>query len=118
MTQRRDGYYDPEIQDKVDRGVLKSRHQPKRDFIFRGGCTLLVDPNNAEVRYCIQKNIRSESRLERVRRYLTMEETPSLRATYFGDRVKTYYWRFPDEMRTWSNDQPRNLLDSSTVTSG
>ncbi|MBI4965791.1 MAG: hypothetical protein HY913_21115 [Desulfomonile tiedjei] len=89
MTQRRKGYYDPEIQDKVDRGVFAPRDRPAPDFWFRGGCTLLVNPDNAEVRYCIQKRIRSDTRLERVRRYLTRGASPSLRATYLGDPVKT-----------------------------
>ncbi len=94
MTQRRRGYNDPEIQDRVDRGVRASSDPPEPDFIYRGGCTLLVNPDNAEVRYCIQKRIRSETRLERVRRYLTREERPSLRSTYLGGPLKNSSWSF------------------------
>jgi hypothetical protein len=86
MTQRRKGYFDPEIQAEADQGKRKS----DPDFIFRGGCTLLVNPDNAEVRYCIQKRIRSETRLERMRRYLTGGTDSSLRATYLGAPVKTF----------------------------
>ena len=90
MTQRRRGYYDPQIQDKVDRGKIKP---PKPDFIFRGGCTLLIDPDTAKVRYCIYKRIRSKNRLNRMRRFLTGATSPSLRATYFSDPRKAYFQR-------------------------
>ena len=90
MTQRRRGYYDVDIQDKVDRGEIKP---PRPDFIFRGGCTLLVNPDTANVRYCIYKRIGSENRLDRMRRFLTGDESPSLRATYFGDPRGAYFQR-------------------------
>ncbi|HEY44130.1 MAG TPA: hypothetical protein G4O11_09130 [Anaerolineae bacterium] len=88
MTQRRRGYYDPNTQDKVDRGKIKP---PKPDFIFRGGCTLLIDPNTARVNYCIFKRVRSKKRLDRMRRFLTGDESQSLRNTYFGDPRKVYF---------------------------
>jgi hypothetical protein len=37
---------------------------------FRGGCTLLIDPETREIRYCIVKNVRSESRRRRVEEYV------------------------------------------------
>ena len=91
MTQRRRGYYDPKVQDDVDSGRINP--PPKPDFIFRGGCTLLVDPDTAKVRYCIYKNINDENRLKHLRAFLTGEETPSLRATYFSDPRRTYFQR-------------------------
>jgi len=89
MTQRRRGYYDPEDQRKADGGDRDLLANP--DFVFRGGCTLLVDPDTADVRYCIYKRIHRQDRLERTRGFLTGEEHPSLRATYFGDPLKRHY---------------------------
>jgi len=88
MTQRRRGYYDPDVQRQADSGQIDP---PEPDFIFRGGCTLLVDPDTATVRYCIYKRIRSESRLERMRAYLTGEDEPSLRAAYFDEPRREYF---------------------------
>jgi hypothetical protein len=88
MTQRRDGYYDSDLQSQADAG--KTRPQPP-DFYFRGGCTLLVDLETAKVRYAIFKNIRSENRLGRMRQYLTRDGSSSLRATYLGDPRQTYF---------------------------
>jgi hypothetical protein len=88
MTQRRRGYYSPKVQEEVDAGLDKP---PPADFIFRGGCTLLVDPDTAKVRYCIFKRIRSQARLDRMRRYLLGQEGPSLSATYFGDARQVYF---------------------------
>jgi len=88
MTQRRRGYMDPQIQDAVDRGQMRP---PKPDFIFRGGCTLLVDPDTAGVTYCIYKRIQSQHRLEHMRRFLAGDATPSLRVTYFGDPHRVYF---------------------------
>jgi len=86
MTQRRHGYFDPKVQEKADRGEPKL---PEADFVFRGGCTLLVDPD-ATVRYCIYKNIRNNHRLHRLRQFLTGDDNPSLRATYFDELGRKY----------------------------
>ncbi len=88
MTQRRRGYYDPEVQRRVDSGETKP---PDPDFIFRGGCTLLIEPDTAKVRYCVYKRIRSDSRLKRIREFLTGDVAPSAAATYFGDRCRIYF---------------------------
>ena len=53
------------------------------DYYFRGGCTLLLDAETAEVRYSIKKPL-DEARRERQRRYLLEEGNESLAATYFG----------------------------------
>jgi hypothetical protein len=96
MTQRRRGYYDPGTQVEADSGKIgpdeiDGKHRP--DFIFRGGCTLLLDPDTAKVKYCIYKRIRSKNRLDRMREFLTGGEGQSLRATYFGDPRKVYFQR-------------------------
>jgi hypothetical protein len=87
ITQWRRGYYDPQVQERADRGEI----DPPWDFIFRGGCTLLVSLETARVRYCVYKRIRSEHRLEAQRRFLTRDTDSSLRATYFGDPRRRYF---------------------------
>lgn len=50
-----------------------------------------MDPDTAEVKYAIYKNILSANRLERMRQFLSSERRPSLRATYLGDpRTATF----------------------------
>jgi hypothetical protein len=93
ITQWRRGYYDPQVQERADRGEI----DPPWDFIFRGGCTLLVSLETARVRYCVYKRIRSERRLESQRRFLTRDSVPSLRATYFGDPRRRYFTRSDPE---------------------
>jgi hypothetical protein len=80
LTQSRRGYFDPKLQKAVDEG----RTTAHRDFTFRGGCTIVVDLVEYEVRYCIAKNILSEKRLQQQRELLSGENR-SLRAVYFGD---------------------------------
>ncbi len=82
LTQQKSGYFDPDMQDQVDHKGMNS--PPPADFIFRGGCTLLVDPITARVRYCITKNILSDGRLARQRSYTMGDTDNSLRAVYFG----------------------------------
>ena len=91
ITQSRRGYYKEEDQKKADSGV----EEPKEpDFVFRGGCTLLVEIKTANVKYCIYKDINSDKRLEYVRKYLSSDGTPSLRKTYFGEPKREYFKRF------------------------
>jgi hypothetical protein len=66
------------------RGGRQRGAAPRGDFVFRGGCTLLVDPETARVRYCIVKNIASKARLARQRAFLQGDAETSLRALYFG----------------------------------
>lgn len=87
IIQSRYGYFNAKDQEEADSGNITK----EADFILRGGCTLLVDPQKVEVRYCIYKRMDSENRLRRLRDYLTSEEVPSLRATYFGDPRHEYY---------------------------
>ena len=95
MTQRRRGYLDPKKQDEVDDPKVLKRNPDflnpeadhwkgkyKHDFTYRGGCTLLIDGETGIVRYCITKDICSESRLARQRVFAADNLTPSLRATY------------------------------------
>jgi hypothetical protein len=100
MTQRRRGYYSAETQNQVDAGT---RDDPP-DFIVRGGCTLLVDIETAEVRYCVYKRILSDSRLERMREYLTSEVGTTLYADYGGDPQATFFRRYK-ALKQYENDQ-------------
>ncbi|HTU18550.1 MAG TPA: hypothetical protein VMG10_10860 [Gemmataceae bacterium] len=86
MTQSRRGYLDPEKQKRADKLPPDSPQwktpELRPDFKFRGGCTLLIDSEKGELRYCIVKSIRSESRLARQRAFVSGAAEPSLRATY------------------------------------
>ncbi len=87
MTQRRRGYFDPQVQAKAeklppDSPQWQSDPFKKPDFKLRGGCTLLIDGETGEVRYCIAKSITSATRLARQRAFLAGGEDLSLRATY------------------------------------
>jgi len=80
ITQRRRGYLRESDQTKADHGdTVNVPH----DFWFRGGCTILFDPENQRVRYVIGKGIMSERRLKAQRRHLAEHYGSSLRATYF-----------------------------------
>jgi hypothetical protein len=83
ITQRRHGYLSPTLQQAVDKG--ETPPPPQHDFWFRGGCTLLIDLDRGEVRYCIGKGVADEDRLETQRRFLNGAQDSSLSATYFGD---------------------------------
>lgn len=87
LLQTRRGYNDPDKQRKIDAKGVRGEEKDKADFLFRGGCTLLVDPNTYEVRYAINKHILSQARLDRQRAYLA-GESAALRATYFGDPTR------------------------------
>lgn len=57
---------------------------PDNEFVFRGGCTLILDLDTLALRYVIRKPIDDQRRLERQRRYLLGEWGLPERATYFG----------------------------------
>ena len=79
---------------------------PKPDFMFRGGCTLLIDLETCDLRYCIFKRINSSRRLESQRRFLSEHLDPSLRATYFGDPRRVFF----DEAHREAAIEPLALL--------
>lgn len=87
MTQRRRGYLDPELQKRADHLPPDARWWEipalkKPDFMFRGGCTLLIDSETGEARYTIYKCIDDEARFAAQRDYHSTAAAPSLRATY------------------------------------
>jgi len=73
ITQRRRGYFDPEVQAKKDKPGTVFAADDRGDFRYRAGCTLLIDPSNMEVRRVIRTAGRIDDavQLERVRRFLT-----------------------------------------------
>lgn len=52
---------------------------------YRGGCTLLVDPDTGRVRYCIRKRVASEERVAAQREHAAAEALLSPRAAYFSN---------------------------------
>jgi len=96
ITQRRHGYLNPQVQEKVDKGEIPP---PPCDFWFRGGCTVLVDLDRGAVRYCIGKGMLSDSRIAAQRAFA--RTTTSLQATYFG------------APRGWEDAEPFAMLHRS-----
>jgi hypothetical protein len=96
VVQRRAGYFDPATQTQVDESDVPLAFTladakatdwqvaPAPDFWFRGGCTLIIDPETGEVRYSIGKSVLDEARLARQREFEQTGAMPSLAATYYG----------------------------------
>jgi hypothetical protein len=53
LTQWRAGYFDKKMQKDKD-GAPNSANDPDRDFKYRAGCTLLIDPQEMEIRRVIR----------------------------------------------------------------
>jgi len=70
LTQRKP-VYPEEVAKNPDGTTPWEGVSPPPLFMFRGGCTLLIDPEIGEVRYCIVKNIANADRLRRQRDFLT-----------------------------------------------
>ena len=72
ITQRRRGYFDPQTQKNMDAKKNIPREE-RGDFIYRAGCTLLINPSDLEVRRVIRTagTIIDDEELERQRRFLT-----------------------------------------------
>jgi hypothetical protein len=68
ITQRRRGYFDPQKQKDIDGG--QPLQEP--DFVYRAGCTVLINPNTMEIRRVIRTpgTIKDDAQLERMRKYL------------------------------------------------
>jgi hypothetical protein len=90
LTQKRFGFLNPKYQASHDG---KKRPPGRYDFVFRGGCTVLVDLESGAVRYAIGKSISSERRLGAQRAFLAGAQGRSLAATYFGTPVRSFYAR-------------------------
>lgn len=84
ITQSRPGYLDPDEQKRADREppARRKARRPTCDFMFRGGCTVILSLESGEIRYAITKNVQSESRLARQRAFI--DSIGSVQATYFS----------------------------------
>jgi len=70
------------------RDVPIDEEDPKAgSFRFRGGCTLIINPDNPDnpVRYAIVKSVKSDRRLARQREYMQARREGSLHSLYFGE---------------------------------
>lgn len=73
IVQRRKAFFDRDAQAALD--ANKGAGNPaawaaaQADFTFRGGCTLVIDPESGDVRVCVRKSITQEGRLEQERRF-------------------------------------------------
>ena len=74
ITQRRYGYFDLEIQKKKDSGESAIGGPKDADFIYRAGCTLLIDAMTMDIRRIIRTRgtIDDDTELARMREYLTV----------------------------------------------
>jgi hypothetical protein len=74
ITQTRDGYFDPNEQEKYDKGAKKPKGK-HADFKYRAGSTIIIDPATQVVRRVIATpgTIADNNELTRVRRYLCGE---------------------------------------------
>jgi hypothetical protein len=55
-----------------------------QEYLFRGGCTFILDLSVPRVRYCIPKPILDADRLERQEAYMRGQPGAAVRATYFA----------------------------------
>jgi hypothetical protein len=85
VRQRRRGYFDPALQEAVDK---KGKPAEPPHFRFRRGCTLIIDPVSQQVRYAISTrgDVTDDRELDRVRSFLRGEE---------GDVENLFYGAVP-----------------------
>ncbi|OJV14795.1 MAG: hypothetical protein BGO21_19075 [Dyadobacter sp. 50-39] len=71
ITQRRRGYFDAEEQKRKDALTFEQLKADRGDFIFRSGCTILIDPATQEILRVIRTcgTITDNAELERVRKF-------------------------------------------------
>jgi hypothetical protein len=77
LTQRRAGFFDEAKQAAMDKSPY-AWDDGGLDFKYRAGCTLLIDPEQMQIRRVIRTpgNIASDGELKRMRRYLLDGLTP------------------------------------------
>lgn len=68
VTQRRDGYFDTDVQERMDAG---RGEWIAPDFIYRAGASIVIDPTTREVRRVIRTagTITDQGEMDRVRRF-------------------------------------------------
>jgi hypothetical protein len=77
LTQWRAGFFDKDKQKKKDR-LANAANDAERDFKYRAGCTLLIDPEEMQIRRVIRTpgTVADEDELNRMRDYLLGDLTP------------------------------------------
>ena len=77
LTQWRAGFFDKQKQTAKDQ-IPNSANDPERDFKYRAGCTLLIDPEEMKIRRVIRTpgTVADEAELERMRDYLLRGLSP------------------------------------------
>lgn len=95
ITQRRRGFYDPEVQRQQDQEV--GGNPRDADFVFRGGATLIFDLREAAgskpggfLRYAIRKRIADDGRLRDQAEFLKERRFGGLGVTYPSADLKDY----------------------------
>jgi hypothetical protein len=75
ITQRRRGYFTRDKQEEMDKKGPALGPKDKGDFVYRAGCTILIDPRKGEIRRVIRTpgTIASNAELDRVRLFLNGE---------------------------------------------
>ncbi len=68
IVQKRKAFFDTATQDALDEG-RQNWSDARQDFFFLGGCTLVIDQETGDVRYCVRKSIHQQDRLEAERQY-------------------------------------------------
>jgi hypothetical protein len=73
ITQRRRGYLDAAVQQEQDSGIATT--EEPHDFLYRAGCTLIIDLKGMEIRRVIRTpgTINDDKQLEKLRRFLSGE---------------------------------------------
>jgi hypothetical protein len=71
LTQWRAGFFDKDMQKQKDR-IANSADDPARNFKYRAGCTLLIDPDEMQIRRVIRTpgTVADEDELDHMRDYL------------------------------------------------
>jgi len=77
LTQWRAGFFDKGKQQAMDQ-VPNSAHHLERDFRYRAGCTLLIDPEEMQIRRVIRtpQTVADDNGLDHMRAYLLGGLTP------------------------------------------
>ena len=77
VTQWRAGFFDKGKQKEKDQQP-GAWDDPERDFNYRAGCTLLIDPEGMQIRRVIRTpgTVADDDELDRMRRYLLDGLTP------------------------------------------
>ncbi|TCA34357.1 hypothetical protein E0H70_07230 [Rhizobium leguminosarum bv. viciae] len=83
ITQGRHGFDDPEKQKKADYDEKYAK--ANKDFVFRGGATLVIDLTDGHLRYAIRKRIDDNVRLQRQRSWNA--GNMDLMETYFSEQA-------------------------------